>query len=198
MNGRITVFDGSLLDIEYDLTLPTPISLDELKAMEGDGFHISASGVAIWIKFLSQGNRFQHVLAIFFFHPDSMNSQEEQLGKIRDFFFYSKGHISFVLLSQQGWKWKSFVIPFRSLNYDTDKRPLLLNMSRERLRSPPFFQREDLFISERTTGRHRYYGQHPSLTEKMPIGTTGHPMGGLKEKHRSMEYTRDLIQGVRY
>ncbi len=40
------VFDGPALNIEYDLSLPTLVGLDELETMEANGFHVGASGVA--------------------------------------------------------------------------------------------------------------------------------------------------------
>jgi hypothetical protein len=73
--SRIIVFEGVELNIEDDLSFPASVRPEELEVMKGNGFDVSAGRMAIRVKFLSQGNRFQHVLAIFFLNLDLMSPQ---------------------------------------------------------------------------------------------------------------------------
>ncbi len=59
MKGENKGFGWFVLNIEYNLGLPTLVCLDGLEAMEGDGFHVGPSDVATWIEFFSQDNHFQ-------------------------------------------------------------------------------------------------------------------------------------------
>jgi sporulation protein YlmC with PRC-barrel domain len=96
------------------------------------------------------------------------NSEGENLGKIEDFMLdMESGRIRYAVLSFggiAGFGDKLFAVPPETLKIDTDKKCLVLNVAKERLKDAPGFDKDNWpNFADNALGRdvYDYYGHRP-------------------------------------
>lgn len=93
------------------------------------------------------------------------NLAGDQLGKIEELMIdLDSGRVAYAVLSFGGFMGmgdKLFAIPWQALSVDTDKKVLILNVDKDRLKSAPGFDKNrwpDMADAEWGRGVHSYYG----------------------------------------
>ncbi|MBJ7312272.1 PRC-barrel domain-containing protein [Rugamonas sp. CCM 8940] len=96
---------------------------------------------------------------------DVYNQQEEDLGDIKEIMLdMQSGQIAYAVLSFGGWLGlgdKLFAVPWQSLQLDTANKRFLLDVSKERLKAAPGFNKDDwpdMASSEFSSSIHGFYG----------------------------------------
>ncbi|PHV06103.1 PRC-barrel [Janthinobacterium sp. BJB412] len=113
---------------------------------------------------------------------DVYNQQEEDLGDIKEIMLdMQSGQIAYAVLSFGGWLGmgdKLFAVPWQSLQLDTTNQRFLLDVSKERLKAAPGFDKDDwpdMASSEFSSSIHGFYGTQQNLAGR--VTSTGSVMG---------------------
>ena len=95
------------------------------------------------------------------------NRQGEDLGKIDDFIFNNEGRISFVVVGYGGFLGigqKLVAVPVNSLSYAKEPNHFVLNTTKEKIESAPFFSKKSLDDPKFAKDVYRYFGQQSYWT----------------------------------
>jgi sporulation protein YlmC with PRC-barrel domain len=113
---------------------------------------------------------------------DVYNQQEEDLGDIKEIMLdMQSGQIAYAVLSFGGWLGmgdKLFAVPWQSLQLDTTNQRFLLDVSKERLKAAPGFNKDDwpdMASNEFSSSIHGFYGTQQNLAGR--VTSTGSVMG---------------------
>ena len=97
-----------------------------------------------------------------------MNRADEELGEIKEFMIdVPSGRIAYAVMSCGGFLGmgdKLFAVPFGALTLDTEKKRFILDVSKDRLKNAPGFDKDHWpSMADTTWGGdvHRYYGVRP-------------------------------------
>ena len=97
-----------------------------------------------------------------------VNPQGEHLGDIKELMIDPQtGHVGYAVLSFGGFLGmgdKLFAVPFRALELKTDRKEFVLNVSKDKLKTAPGFDKNDWPKSadrQWGTGIHTFYGTTP-------------------------------------
>ncbi len=89
---------------------------------------------------------------------DATNAQGEAFGKVTDFVIDTNGRVPLAVLSYGE---KVVAIPFEALTYSTEKKHLVLDLSREKLDSAPAFDKSVLADRKWVEDDYKHFGQAP-------------------------------------
>lgn len=105
-----------------------------------------------------------------------INTTNENLGKIEEVLIdKTSGKIRLVILSFGGFLGmgdKLFAFPWNSISYDADKAAFILNVSKEKLKTAPGFEKDnwpDLGNEQWGTTVYDYYGVKPYWTTREEV-----------------------------